>query len=199
MQTGVSSPLGLLTIAAALAIGLGIHWRRLRRFVLGLFGLGPAAWHWLTEHRFRRVVASPEAAEALRQLRRDKSLDFSVRLARIDDLSGGFSGAAEMLKASIRKERFCIWELERYCAAIETSPFGRPSERIAERYAALLPPVRAAKEEAERQVAHLLANKRAVSSQDYMTKQLWLAAVSALASALAALMALATVLLADAK
>lgn len=179
-----------ISIGAMIFFMFGLHWRRLRRACVGIFSKVPAIWHALTEHRFERVTSSPEAAEALSQLRADRSLKFRARLARVDDMMGGYSGSADMIERSIKKQRFCVWELERYCRALDyDDAWLWVGKDVAERYANYLPPIKSAKEDAEARVAYLLATRRGTAAQDYISKQLWIASASAVASAVAALAA----------
>lgn len=104
-------------------------------------------------------------------------------------------GAADMIARSIAQKRFSLWELERYCEALGPGAVhGAVSPEIAQRCEAYLSPIMQAKEEAERQVSHQVSSKRALATQDFVSKQLWIGAVSALASALAAMASLVTVI-----
>lgn len=182
----------MMFIIAAVAfvfLAVAIHWRRFRRSARGALRGISAAWHRATEHRFERLTTSAEAADALHKLASSPELKFSRQLGRVDDEMGGFLGAADFTRRSVAMQRFSLWELERYCAAL------RPDDavlyvgdEVAQRYAVdFLPAIDRTRLDAEARVAHVVANERAVTSQDVVSKQLWVAAASAVASAVAAI------------
>jgi hypothetical protein len=178
---------GVLWAAALALIMFGLHWRRLRGAVTWVASQIPRLWHGLTEHRFERLTHSVEAAEALLQLRADPSLRFGRRLGRADDIEGGYSGASDMIRRSIKLQRFCLWELERYSVALDPQLVGFfESDQVAQKHAAYRVPIERAREDAAARVAYLNVNKRMATAHGYVSKQLWIASVSAFFSAVAA-------------
>jgi hypothetical protein len=156
---------------------------------VGLFARIVVVWHQATEHRFERIMISADAAEALKKLVIQPDLKFMSRLARVDDEMGGYLGASDMIRKSIKRKTFCLWELERYCAALDPDRAcifvdKASAERCRDEF---LPIFVSAKQNAEVQVAYMVANRRVVSAHDLISKQLWIAAISAVASAVAAL------------
>lgn len=170
-------------------MGLGLHWRRARRSLVGLWRWASKSWHRATEHRFERLVSSHDAAIALQVLLADANLKFGPRLARVDDEMGGYTGATDLVRRSIKIEKFCLWELERYCEALAgENAWLQVGKTVAERYVTeFLPPLQLAEKAAQTRVAEIVAYETAHRSQDVTSKQLWIAATSALASAAAAI------------
>lgn len=176
----------LIILVALAIVALAIHWRRLRR----IWAWARNSYHKATEYRFERIVDAAEASEALEKLMADKSLRFTHRLARVDDELGGFTSAGGGLDSVVRLKRASLWELERYCEALDPEKawihVGKPAAEI---FAQSLPVFEEARRRAEATVAQKIARDEFTAAQDVVARQLWIATAAAVFSAIAAIAA----------